>query len=327
MSNQSRARIITALFFSCLPYRRKFLHFIKEKNKTISITENPWETNQNLLKYFFRSFVIEYAKEKTLSYFQKKSFNFDFVILWGDESYPQYLKEIYDPPVVLFCKSTKKQEIDLNRFDSISLVGTRKPYSLSLLAVDRIVELFRISKSSKNLIHNLSDFKENSKDLFESFFSRNLSEKEQNPKELATISGFAKGIDFRVHKASIFFEIPTIGVLGSGIDCISPKSSEVLFQEAQEKNQTFILVSEFFPTYKAGKYTFPLRNRIIAGMSLYLFLIQAGKKSGALISVDYALQENRDVFVFDHKRFRQLGGNEGGEELLQQGANLIVLPI
>lgn len=327
MSYQDRARIITALFFSGLPYKRKFLHFVKEKNLEIFVSEEPWDSNKKLLKYFFSSSIIEYTKQKVQNYYKKQLFYFDFCILWGEPSYPQLLKEIYDPPLVLFCRSTFKKEIDLNQFDTISIVGTRKPLTISLQAVDRIIELFSISKSSENFIHNLGVVNQNNKGLFGSIVSNPFEQNLLETKQIATVSGFAKGIDFRVHKASLFFEVPTIAIIGSGIDRISPKSSYPLFNEALQSKQQFILISEFFPTFKAGKYTFPLRNRIIVGMSPYLFLVQAGKKSGALISVDYALQENREVIVFHHNLFSQIGGNEGGLELIQQGANQVTFPI
>lgn len=323
MSYQDGARLLTALFFSSLPYRRKFLHFVKEKHLQISLSETPWDANKEILKFFFSPKLIEYSKQKTLSYYKKKNFSFDFFIIWGDPDYPELLKEIYDPPLVLFGKSSIKTVINFNKFDLLSIVGTRKPLAISLQGVDRIVEMFRISKSTDTLLYNLGILNQTSKDLFGNSIIHQLKLNTSKNLQIGTVSGFAKGIDFRVHRASIYFQVPTIAVLGSGIDQISPKSSLPLFFEAKRSYHPFFLISEFFPTYKAGKYTFPLRNRIIVGLSPYLILVQAGKKSGALISVDYALQENREIIVFHHQLFDQVGGNEGGEELIQQGANFI----
>lgn len=326
MPNQNRARIISGLFFSSLPYRRKFLNFIKEKNYKILISEEPWEDNQNLLKYFFKKNLLFYLRKKTLEYYKEQSFLFDSIILWNDPQYPELLKQIYDPPLVLFCKSSIESEINFNQYDFISIVGTRKPYPISLQAIDRILEIFSISKNTENLIHNIGVVNQHNGQLFPTIIEK-FKKKYKNFLEIATISGFAKGIDFRVHQSSMFFNIPTIAVLGSGIDFISPRSNYFLFEEAKRSKKVFIFLSEFFPTYKAGKYTFPLRNRIIVGMSPYLFLIQAGKKSGALISVDYALQENREIFVFDHPLFQQVGGNEGSQNILEQGANRICIDL
>lgn len=326
MPNQDRARVITGLFFSSLPYRRKFLNFIKEKNYKILISEEPWEDNQNLLKYFFKKNLLSYLRKKTIEYWKEQTFQFDSVLLWNDPEYPELLKEIYDPPLVLFCKSSIEQKINLNQYDFISIVGTRKPYPISLQAIDRILEIFRISQSSENLIHNIGVINQHNGQLFPTITEK-FKKRYKDSLIIATISGFAKGIDFRVHQSSMFFNIPTIAILGSGLDFISPRSNYFLFEEARKTKKILIFLSEFFPTYKAGKYTFPLRNRIIVGMSPYLFLIQAGKKSGALISVEYALQENREIFVFDHQIFQEIGGNEGALNLLEQGANKILIKI
>ncbi len=142
---------------------------------------------------------------------------------------------------------------------------------------------------------------------------------------MITISGFAMGIDARVHEASLYFNVPTIAILGCGIEEISPKKNYFLFEKAIQEKKQFIFLSEFFPDYRAGKYTLPLRNRIIAGISFYLFIMQAGIKSGALISAGYAIDENRNIFCFDHKIFDYTGGNEGIRKLISEGATSLQL--
>ncbi len=323
MQNQTD-RIITALFFSAFSYKRAFLHYVKENKKNIEISSTPWEINYNiqLLRYFYSKYQIQYAIDKTKNYLQKNfNFFFDNVIFFFEPQYSYLLKQIYDPPIVLFYKSSLKNKIDLNDYDTISIVGTRKPISLSLKAVDRIVELFSLMKSSKNLIENLSLINQKQLKIFNNQNAINLT------KKIATISGFAKGIDIRAHKASIYFNIPTIAVLGSGIEAISPSENLEIFKGAQANHKEFILISEFFPTYKSGKYTYPLRNRIIVGLSPYLFVIQSGEKSGALISADYAIQENREIFCFDHPTFNNTLLNNGNKKLIEEGANILQIDL
>jgi len=320
---QNSAKVETALFFSAFPYKRSFLHFIKENNQKIIISNEPWEVKENIqiLKRFYNSNLINYAKTKTQRYLDSKNeYEFNQIILWSDKEYSFLLKQIYDPPIVLFIQSSSNQILNFNDYDTISLVGTRNPLPISLLATDRIIELFSIFKNSSVLIENIGKILHKQLELFP-------QTKKTEKKKIATISGFARGIDYRAHKASLFFDIPTIAILGSGIDYISPKKNLKIFKEARDKNQEFYLVSEFFPSYKAGKYTFPLRNRIIVGLSYYLFVMQAGEKSGALISADYAIQENREIFCFDHDFFNNLNYNNGNKKLIQEGANLLKLDI
>lgn len=323
---QNTARLTTALFFSAFPYKRKFLHYIKENNLDIVISYEPWNEKDNiyLLKYFYSKKKIEYSKEKTIQYLtKKKSLVFDQIILWKEPEYPYLLKQIYDPPLVLFVKSIRGTPIKFDDFDTISIVGTRHPFPIALHAVDRLVELFGILRNSDELITFLTIKRRKHNVLFDEISNLQTF----NSKNIATISGFAKGIDYRVHKASIIFKVPTIAILGSGMDFISPRKNLHLLKEAESMNQDLFLVSEFFPTFKAGKYTFPLRNRIIAGISKYLFIMQAGKKSGALISADYAIQENREIFCFDHPFFQGMNYNSGNQRLIEEGAHILKIDI
>ncbi|MCS7204866.1 MAG: DNA-protecting protein DprA [Leptospiraceae bacterium] len=319
MQNQA-ARIISALFLSSLPYRKGFLHRIKENQKKFSITENPWDepNNKKILKTYYGKRWIEYGKRKALNYIEKKKskFEFDSLLFFDEPEYPRLLKEIYDPPLVLFLKhSIQKENTNFNQYDMISIVGTRKPLSISLLAVDRLIEFFSLLKSSKKLISQLVEWNSH-KDLFPQ-----STKTDNQSSTIATVSGFAKGVDERVHRASVFFSVSTIGILGCGIDEISPKKNKEIFFKAQEEKKEMIFISEFFPTHKPGKYTFPLRNRIIAGFSNYLFIMQAGSKSGALITAEYALQENREIICFDHPLFRNTKHNLGNQMLISDGAH------
>lgn len=324
---QDTAKLKTALFFSAFPYKRNFLHYIKEYNKNIIVSQEPWNEDENirLLKYFYSKKKIEFAKEKAIRYLNEKiNLSFHQIILWNEPDYPYLLKQIYDPPLVLFVKSSKKTIIQFNEYDTISIVGTRNPFPVALNAVDRLIELYSITKNSDQLASFLSKKRNKQKLLFDEV---NKNRYYKNYNKIATVSGFAKGIDYRTHKASLIFKVPTIAVLGSGIDYISPKRHMHLITDSENSEKDLFLISEFFPTFKAGKYTFPLRNRIITGLSNYLFIMQAGEKSGALISADYAIQENREIFCFDHPFFSGMVYNHGNQKLIEEGAHLLNIDI
>jgi len=132
-------------------------------------------------------------------------------------------------------------------------------------------------------------------------------------KERSTvISGGAKGIDYKAHLFALEQRIPTVIVLGSGILEMDRRIKVLL-----EKYENISVVSEFLPWKKANKYTFPRRNRIIAGLSEKIFVIEAGRKSGALITASYAKRYGRKVFVYigDENSERW----EGCKELLKKG--------
>ena len=117
-----------------------------------------------------------------------------------------------------------------------------------------------------------------------------------------------------------------IGVLGSGLLYASPRTNLFIIKEAVKKNVPFALLSEFPPKMRPCPYNFPRRNRIISGMSSVVHLIQTPLKSGALITARYAIEEGRDLKVFDHDVFdASPGSNEGGRWLIENGAEKIIL--
>jgi DNA processing protein len=111
---------------------------------------------------------------------------------------------------------------------------------------------------------------------------------------LAIVSGLAMGIDTVAHQTCIDAGGRTIGVLGSGIDCIYPKSNEHLAEKIVE---TGAIVSEFPMGTRPEPFNFPRRNRIISGLSAGVLLVEGGEKSGGLITAHYAVQQGRDVFA------------------------------
>lgn len=116
---------------------------------------------------------------------------------------------------------------------------------------------------------------------------------------IITISGLAKGIDSIVHKQTLESNGKTIGVLGSGLDNIYPFENINLANKIIEKGGT--IISEYPLGTKPDKLNFPARNRIISGMSDGVIVIEAKKKSGTMITVDFALEQGKNVFVVPRK--------------------------
>ncbi len=132
---------------------------------------------------------------------------------------------------------------------------------------------------------------------------------------ITVVSGMAAGIDSCSHKGALAASGKTVAVLGCGIDICYPASNKEL-KEAIGKNG--LLLSEYPPGYPAAPYTFPMRNRIISGISEATVVISAGVRSGALITAELASEQGRDVYVVpgDINNIHNLGSNK----LLRDGA-------
>ena len=111
---------------------------------------------------------------------------------------------------------------------------------------------------------------------------------------LTIVSGLAKGIDTIAHDAALKNNMPTIAVLGSGLNNIYPKQNKNLAEQIKEKG---LIVTEYEGDMTPQKCNFPQRNRIISGLSIATLVIEAPEKSGALITAKLALEQGREVFV------------------------------
>lgn len=134
--------------------------------------------------------------------------------------------------------------------------------------------------------------------------------------QINVISGMARGIDSYAHQGALKGKEKTIAVLGCGVDVIYPKENEKLYYEILQNGGA--IVSEYVGQTKPEKMHFPARNRLISGLSDGIIVIEAKEKSGTLITVDFALEQGKNVFV--------VPGNinspysKGTNDLIKQGA-------
>ncbi|GIW21321.1 MAG: DNA protecting protein DprA [Candidatus Sericytochromatia bacterium] len=247
--------------------------------------KNAWDSDINEFKNISvinNTNLQEIQKFKSffspLDYYQKILDSNINVITILDDNYPFLLKNIPDPPFVLYYKGIWKDDIIKN---SIAIVGTRKP-----------------SHSGRKAAYN---------------FSRDLSSFNIN-----IVSGMANGIDAEVHKGCLSVNKYNTAVLGCGVDIIYPSTNRKIYEQLIENG---LILSSYPPGTNPDPRNFPPRNRIISGLSSAVIVIEAGEKSGTLITVDYANEQGRDVFVMPGDIFNP--ASKGTNNLIKQGANVI----
>ena len=118
--------------------------------------------------------------------------------------------------------------------------------------------------------------------------------KKMSKADITIVSGFAKGIDSIAHKTSLITGTKTIAVIASGLDIVYPASNLSLYKEIEEKG---LILSEYEAGTKPFKGNFPRRNRIIAGLSKGVIIVESKDRGGSLITADLALEYNRDVYA------------------------------
>ncbi len=261
--------------------------------------------------------IIEAKNEKILNYHIKymEENNIDIIHIC-EKSYPQALKQIYDAPVSLYIRGNK----EILNGKNIGIVGCRECTDYG-------------KKAAKYFAYNLS-----------------------KEKSVNIVSGLAKGVDSYAHWGSVGANIEcestkncgnkqescgkinnncgkinddcgklkndcgkTIAILGNGLDMIYPKENIELANEIIRNGGA--IISEYPCGTKADKMKFPARNRIISGLSKGIIVIEAKEKSGTLITVDFALEQGRDVFVVpgNINSINSVGTND----LIKQGAKMV----
>lgn len=199
------------------------------------------------------------------------------VITLLDDEYPVLLRQIYDPPPVLYCKGIPIK----NHHPAISIVGSRRSTS----------------------------------------YGRQMAEKLGYELALAgitVVSGLARGVDAMAHYGALKANGVTVGVLGCGIDRIYPPENRKLFNIMEEEGT---IITEYPPGTGPVAGNFPARNRIISGMTNGVLVIEAGIKSGALITVDFALEQGRDVYALPGNI--NVPQSAGTNKILKEGAKLV----
>lgn len=145
-----------------------------------------------------------------------------------------------------------------------------------------------------------------------------LLTKNLNSYNITIISGGARGIDTCAHKNTILSKGNTIVVLGCGIDVIYPKENYSLFNEIYKNG---LVISEFLPKTPPYKYNFPIRNRLISGLSDLVIVVEASEKSGSLITATYAAEQSREVMVIPGNVFSEK--SRGCNKLIREGAAIL----
>lgn len=154
-----------------------------------------------------------------------------------------------------------------------------------------------------------------------SYYGKNVVElfaAELTKYNINVISGMARGIDGYAHNACLKNNGFTCGVLGCGVDVVYPKENINIYNEMIKCG---CIISEFPPGTIPYPYNFPIRNRIISGLSDIIIVIEAGQKSGSLKTVDFALAQGKDVVAVPGQILSER--SKGTNKLIKDGANMI----
>lgn len=249
---------------------RQLLHLLeyREKHqKSLSLRDMAVVSQTKHPTIFMESYKRLDLKEL------RKTFNRYPSLAITDAAYPLALKQIHNPPVLLFYQGN----LDLLTKPKLAVVGARDCSQVGVKAVQK-------------LIGELNN-------------------------RFVIVSGLARGIDTAAHLACLRQGGSTIAVIGTGLDVYYPKENRQL-QDYMAKNH--LLLTEYLPGEQALKFHFPERNRIIAGLSQGVLIVEAKLRSGSLITCERALEEGRDVFAVPGNILD--GHSDGCHQLIKEGA-------
>lgn len=200
------------------------------------------------------------------------------IVTPDDPEYPPLLKEIYDPPVILYVRGTLKPASRLN----LSVVGSRKTSYYG-------------TEMARKLSYQLAGL------------------------GLSIVSGLARGIDTAAHAGALQAKGHTVAVLGSGVDVVYPPENQKLYDQILEGGGA--VLSEFPLGTSPSRQSFPMRNRVVSGMSLGTLVVEAGRESGAMITANFANEQGRQVFAVPGRIDQAL--SRGCHRLIKDGAKLV----
>ncbi len=199
------------------------------------------------------------------------------IVVDSDEAYPPALKEIDDPPGILFVSGELRPDDRM----AVAIVGTRHATHYGLRQAERLA--MGLARAG-----------------------------------MTVVSGLARGIDAAAHRGALAGGGRTLAVLGSGVLNIYPPEHDVLAGEVLDRGA---LISESPPLASPRTGCFPQRNRIISGLSLGVVVVEAGIRSGALITARLAMEQNREVFAVPGRVDDRTA--QGCHRLLRDGAALV----
>ncbi len=194
-----------------------------------------------------------------------------------ENAYPPVLKEIADPPGLLFVRGSLRTEDRM----AVAIVGTRHATHYGLRQAERLAG--GLARAG-----------------------------------ITVVSGLARGVDAAAHRGALAAGGRTLAVLGSGVLHIYPPEHDTLAEEVLERGA---LISESPPKAAPRTGSFPQRNRIISGLSLGVVIVEAGIRSGALITARLAAEQNREVFAVPGRIDDRSA--QGCHRLLREGATLV----
>ncbi|MGI6373167.1 MAG: DNA-processing protein DprA [Caldicoprobacterales bacterium] len=222
--------------------------------------------------------IINQRQQRVLDRIYETTNSADYrIVTLLDEEYPDLLKQIFDPPPVLYCKGMSLKDIN----PSVAIVGSRRSTGYGRQMAEKFG--FQLAEAG-----------------------------------VTVVSGLARGIDAMSHHGALKAGGKTVGVLGCGIDRVYPPENRKLYSTMEEEGA---IVSEYPPGTSPLAGNFPARNRIISGLASGVLVIEAGLKSGALITVDFALEQGRDVYALPGNI--NVPQSAGTNKILKEGAKLV----